>query len=329
MSTILQLEALSKRYPKRNGREWVTAVDNVSINVKTGEIVGLLGPNGAGKTTTIKMTCGLIIPDSGRIMIGGHDLSRERRRCLQQIAAVLEGNRNLYWRLTARENLAYFAGNRGRGGPGVKREIEELLERFRLLDKGNELVSNLSRGMQQKLAIAVAFLADSELILLDEPTLGLDVETGYEIRELLREIAAAGRTIIISTHDMPVVQDLCERTIIINEGRVIADDRVDNLLRLFATRAYAVTLTEPLGSGLAAQLQAEFPQLTISDNRREFTVSLEQAEDIYRLMALLESQQTPLEAIDRRTINFEQVFRELISSGTNGAKNPEGVTHAA
>jgi ABC-2 type transport system ATP-binding protein len=320
---VLEVQQLVKRYPKRGSRELMTAVDDVSFNIQQGEILGLLGPNGAGKTSTIKMICGLIIPDSGRVLITGLDLRRERRRCLQQIAAVLEGNRNLYWRLTARENLAYFAGNRGQGGPAVRQKIEQLLERFSLLDKGDELVSNLSRGMQQKLAIAVAFLADSELILLDEPTLGLDVETGYEVRELLREIAAEGRTIIISSHDMPVVQDLCSRTVIINQGRVIADEQVDRLLRLFATRAYAVSLPLPLSSNLEASLRTVFPLLDIDEGRREFTVNLEQADDIYRLVALLEQEHAPLEGIDRRTINFEQVFRQLIHNGVTAGEAVE------
>jgi ABC-2 type transport system ATP-binding protein len=325
---VLEVQQLVKRYPKRGSRELMTAVDHVSFGVQQGEILGLLGPNGAGKTSTIKMICGLIIPDSGSVLITGLDLRRERRRCLQQIAAVLEGNRNLYWRLTARENLAYFAGNRGQGGPALRQQIELLLERFSLLDKGDEPVSNLSRGMQQKLAIAVAFLADSELILLDEPTLGLDVETGYEVRELLRTIAAEGRTIIISSHDMPVVQDLCSRTVIINQGRVIADEQVDSLLRLFATRAYAVSLTLPLSSSLEASLRKVFPLLEIDEGRRELTVNLEQADEIYRLVALLEQEQAPLEGIDRRTINFEQVFRQLIHNGMTASEAVEA-QHAA
>src|SRR5690625_312391 len=183
----------------------MTAVDDVSFKVNRGEILGLLGPNGAGKTTTIKMICGLIIPDSGSITVNKLDNQKHRLETLSNISAVLEGNRNLYWRLTVRENLEYFAGNRGQSRKEVTDAIDQLLEQFRLVDKEHELVNRLSRGMQQKLAIAVAMLADSDVILLDEPTLGLDIETGYEVRELLTEIAEKhNRTIIISTHDMDV-----------------------------------------------------------------------------------------------------------------------------
>src|SRR5699024_11071026 len=163
----------------------------------------------------------------GTIIVNELDNQKHRLETLSNISAVLEGNLNLYWRLTVRENLEYFAGNRGQCRKEVAPEIDELLRQFNLKDKEHELVNRLSRGMQQKLAIAVAMLANSEVILLDEPTLGLDVETGYEVRELLRNIVEQHqRTIIISSHDMGVVQDLCERAIIINNGKIITNDQV-------------------------------------------------------------------------------------------------------
>src|SRR5690625_5377519 len=135
--------------------------------------------------------------------------------------------------------MEYFAGNRGIKRKEIQGEIKKLLNRFELIDKRNELVHSLSRGMQQKLAIAVALLAETEIILLDEPTLGLDVEISYEVRKLIREIAEKeNRTVIISSHDMPVIEDLCERVIIISKGEIITDDRVENLLELFETEFY-------------------------------------------------------------------------------------------
>src|SRR5699024_10760851 len=221
METIVEVKHLMKTYKKRRSKELVTAVNDVSFSVRRGEILGLLGPNGAGKTSTIKMICGLLTPDSGTITINGVNNQEKRLDTLCEISAVLEGNRNIYWRLTVRENREYFAGNRGVSRKEVAERIEELLKQFALKDKENELVNRLSRGMQQNLAIAVALLADSEVILLDEPTLGLDVETGYEIRELLKDIVKdQQRTIIMSSHDMSVIQDLCERTVIINNGQL-------------------------------------------------------------------------------------------------------------
>jgi ABC-2 type transport system ATP-binding protein len=311
---LLDVQAVYKTYRKRKSNEVVKAVDGVSFSVERGEILGLLGPNGAGKTTTIKMICGLIRPDSGHITLNTFDNQRQRLKSLRYISAVLEGNRNLYHRMSVKENLEYFAGNRGRSRASVKADIGTLLEQFRLTDKRDELVSNLSRGMQQKLAMAVAMLANTDLILLDEPTLGLDVETGYEVRELLRQISGEGRTIIISTHDMPVVQDLCGRTVIINQGHVVVDDKVSNLLKLFETRAYTVTLGKPLTVGQHHLLQQSFPVVNIENGEKKtLTVNLEHGEDIYKLMDILRSEQTPVETIDRAVINFEQVFRKLIS----------------
>src|SRR5690606_35771732 len=124
----------------------VTAVDGVAFDVTAGEIVGLLGPNGAGKTTTIKTICGLIAPDTGTVTVNGFDIRRERRKALRHISAVLEGNRNLYWRLSVRENLVYFAGNRGMSPASVEKRIVKLLDQFGLSAKVDDLVANLSRG---------------------------------------------------------------------------------------------------------------------------------------------------------------------------------------
>lgn len=327
---LLEVEGLVKRYPRRGEAEPLLAVNDVSFAVGRGEIVGLLGPNGAGKTTTIKMICGLVLPDAGSVRLAGLDLRRHRAACLRRIAAVLEGNRNLYWRLTALENLLYFAGNRGVGGASTRREAEELLERFGLAEKRDQLVSQLSRGMQQKLAIAVAMLAGSEVVLLDEPTLGLDVEAGYEIRALLKEVAASGRTIIISTHDMPVVQDLCHRTVIIGSGRVVADERVDDLLRLFETRAYSVRLGAPLSAAQLEELEASFQLLEVAEDGLSLHVNFGSGDDIYVLMAALERERTPVESLDRTTVDFEQVFRRLVNGGgTAGARSPHRVAAAA
>lgn len=311
---IIEVKNLHKVYKKRKSKELIKAVNGVNFEVYRGEILGLLGPNGAGKTTTIKTICGLLKPSEGEVFINGVDVKKDRLKALNYISAVLEGNRNLYWRLTVRENLEYFVGNRGVSRKSVQGKIDHLLEQFNLKDKENEIVSNLSRGMQQKLAIAVALLADSEVLLLDEPTLGLDVETSYEIRKLLKEIVQEnGKTIIISTHDMPVVQDLCERTVIINKGKVIADEKVENLIKLFETRAYSFTLAEDLTERQIEMLEESFPIYEMND--KQLNVTLEQEDDLYRIMDILKSESTKIEKIDRATVDFEQVFLKLIKDG--------------
>ncbi|WP_010650377.1 ABC transporter ATP-binding protein [Oceanobacillus massiliensis] len=315
MEYIIDVQNLKKSYRKRRSKEYVHAVSEVSFKVNRGEILGLLGPNGAGKTTTIKMICGLLRPDSGSIMINGINNKEKRLKALRHISAVLEGNRNLYWRLTVKENLEYFAGNRGISRKDISEKVEEFLTMFKLKDKENELVNRLSRGMQQKLAIAVAMLADSEVILLDEPTLGLDVETGYEVREILKALVRDyNRTIIISSHDMDVIQDICERTVIINQGRIVTDDKVENLIKLFDVRAYSVTLGESLSRQQEKLLLQKFPDYEFKQDGHQCTldIDLAKSEEIYDLFDILKMENTPVEAIDRKTINFEQIFMKIV-----------------
>ncbi|QUW21358.1 ABC transporter ATP-binding protein [Sporosarcina sp. Marseille-Q4063] len=315
MKPIIQVKNLMKSYKKRKSKEHIQAVSDVSFTVNQGEILGLLGPNGAGKTTTIKMICGLLIPDAGTITINGMNNREKRLGALKHISAVLEGNRNLYWRLTVRENLEYFAGNRGASRKEVSNQIEDLLESFNLKEKENELVNRLSRGMQQKLAIAVAMLANSDVILLDEPTLGLDVETGYEVRELLRTIVKDyNRTIIISSHDMNVIQDLCDRTVIINDGKIVVDDKVENLMKLFEVRAYSITLGDVLSDQQQHILQQKFPQYDYTTDTMQsiLQIHLTKSDEIYDLFDVLKMENTPVESIDRNTINFEQIFMKIV-----------------
>lgn len=315
MENIIEVKHLKKSYKKRRTKEYIHAISDVSFHVQRGEILGLLGPNGAGKTTTIKMLCGLLIPDSGSIQVNGINMRKKRLHGLRHISAVLEGNRNLYWRLTVRENLEYFAGNRGVSRKDVAARIETLLGQFNLKEKENELVNRLSRGMQQKLAIAVAMLAESDVILLDEPTLGLDVETGYEVREILKNIVRRdNRTIIISSHDMDVVQDLCERTVIINEGKIITDDKVENLLKLFEVRSYTITLGGLLTEEQQRLLHQKFPHVIYTPDTVQsvLEINLEKGEDIYELFDVLKLNQIPVESFDRSTVNFEQVFMKIV-----------------
>src|SRR5690606_16352704 len=265
------------------GRPSFKAVDGVGFSVAAGEIVGLLGPNGAGKTTTIKIICGLIAPDAGTVLVNGFDIRRDRRKALRHISAVLEGNRNLYWRLSVRENIVYVARHRGMSPASIGKRSAELLDQFGLASKADELVSNLSRGMQQKLAIAVALLADTDVLLLDEPTLGLDVETGHEVRSLLSAIAANGRTIVLSSHDMAVVEALCRRVVVINQGRVVTDDSLASLMRLSSCRSFVVTLAKPLSHVMATERHASF-KVVAAPAGLAFTVDFTAADDIYRLM---------------------------------------------
>ena len=311
---IVSVEHLTKVYRSRKRGE-IRAVDDISFEVAPGEIVGLLGPNGAGKTTTIKCLCTLITPTSGRIVVDGVDaLARPRAAC-EKLAAVLEGNRNVYWRLTARENLEFFAALQGISRRSIVPLIDELLERFRLTEQREAEARTLSRGMQQKLAVACAFVKQTPVLLLDEPTLGLDLEISYELRDMLRSMAAdGGRTILLSSHDMNVVQDVCERVIIVNDGRIVTADRVANLLQLFQVRSYQFTIRDCLSDAQQTALRELFEGIDIQADGHTTTIDVELLDGarIYELIDGLRRADAVIESIDRRDPNLGDVFLRIV-----------------
>jgi len=309
-------------YPGRRGAPPVKAVDGISFQVSRGQLVGLLGPNGAGKTTTVKVLCGLIRPDAGQIVINGKDMVRRRLDALEDVSAVLEGNRNIYWRLTCRENLEFFAALKGRDPRAVRREIDYYLELFRLQDKAHTEARKLSRGMQQKLATAVALLAGSQVVLLDEPTLGLDVQSSLEIRQLLKGLVhEQRRTVILTSHDMHVVQDTCERVIIMNQGRIVADDSVRNLLDLFRVKVYHIVVEGPLSPKQRDAL-AVLPQVQIGEEALKqtvLTVRLDDSQVLYEVFGVLGEEQAVIRSIDQEQNSFEQIFLEILARGSDSA----------
>lgn len=314
METVLQVKGLTKLYRQRRN-DPVVAVDHVNFSVRKNEVVGLLGPNGAGKTTTIKCIAGLIKPTSGEIWLDGVDALRNQRKAMEKVAALLEGNRNIYWRLTVRENLEFFAGLQGHPVGRVRGYIDELIDLFDLREKEKTAARKLSRGMQQKLALACALVRQTEVLLLDEPTLGLDVETSYEMRHVLKEMAARGeRTILLSSHDMHVVQDICERVVIINNGRVVVDDRVSNLMKLFRVSAFRFEVEGQLSEETELKLKRRFPLLALSatDHRTYIDADLEDETQLYEVLDILKEGSMQIKSIGHKEPNLEEIFLTVV-----------------
>ncbi|MBW4441029.1 MAG: ABC transporter ATP-binding protein [Plectolyngbya sp. WJT66-NPBG17] len=298
---VLEVAQLQKTY--RSAGKTVEAVRNVSFNIESCEVLAFLGANGAGKTTTIKMIAGLILPDQGQVRIAGRDPHRQAI-ALKSVGAVLEGNRNVYWRLTPEENLEYFGVLRGLSGYVARQRAKTLLERFELIPKRNTIVQNLSRGMQQKLAIAVALIHEPQLLLLDEPTLGLDVEATQNVKRLVREIAAEGRAILLTTHQLDIAEELSDRVAIINQGEIVAQERTETLIQQFSGDAYRIDLEQELDRDRISKLSA------IDAVVEGKTVFIRQTEWLYHALDIL----NPLSIVrmEKDQANLVDVFLKLV-----------------
>lgn len=220
-----------KKLFKKTEKSEFKAVDGVDFEIRKGEIFGLLGPNGAGKTTTIKMITGLLSPTSGSVSVMGNDVDKKPLVALKSIGTVLAGDRSVYWKLTARENLEYFGALYGCNRAEAKKRTNELLKKLQLEEKADELVEKYSTGMKQKVALGKALIPNAPVVLLDEPTLGLDPQSALNLRELILEIKNEGRTVLLTTHYMEEADFLCDRIAIIDGGKIIALDTPENLKR--------------------------------------------------------------------------------------------------
>jgi ABC-type multidrug transport system ATPase subunit len=223
----IEAYALGRTYRGRTGwlrptRTEIQAVRGVSFEVRRGELFGLLGPNGAGKTTTIKLLNTLLIPTSGRARVCGYDVVRQTREVRRRIGYVFGGDRGLYDRLSALDNLRYFAELYGVAPGDQRRRIGELLELVGLTGRERERVEGYSRGMRQRLHIARGLLHSPEVLFLDEPSIGVDPVAARELRRTVADLAATGTTVLLTTHYMAEADELCDRMAVIADGRIQA-----------------------------------------------------------------------------------------------------------
>jgi ABC-2 type transport system ATP-binding protein len=219
---LITTDHLVKKYGEK------TAVDNVSFEVYGGEIFGFLGPNGAGKTTTIKMIAGLLRTTSGQVKVGGYDVQAQPQLA-KAIMGYVPDEPNLYAKLTGRELMRFVGDLYGLRREQVDRRIEELLRLFALVEAGDDTIDSYSHGMQQKTALAAALVHDPRVLVLDEPTVGLDPKSARLIKDILRQMADRGAAVFLSTHILEIAERMCDRIGIIHQGRLIAVGTMDEL----------------------------------------------------------------------------------------------------
>jgi ABC-2 type transport system ATP-binding protein len=215
-------------------REPVTALDDVSLTIPSGEVHGLLGPNGAGKTTLVKILSTVLLPTSGRAFVLGHDVVAAARAVRPQIGIVFGGERGLYWRLTGRQNLEYWGALYKLSRAELRTRSEQLLERVGIADRADERVETYSRGMKQRLHLARGLIGDAKVLFLDEPTTGMDPLAAREFRALIGELRGEGRTILLATHDMAEAEALCDRVTLIDRGQILATESPRTLGRVIS-----------------------------------------------------------------------------------------------
>jgi ABC-2 type transport system ATP-binding protein len=311
ITAAIQINGLNKVYSPKKGTT-IHAVNELNLSVPTGHIFGFLGPNGAGKTTTIKMICGLIRPTSGTIYLNGYNIWEKRGAAMKQIGAVLEGTRNIHWALTAWDNLIYYGHLKGLRGKYLATRAEQILKELELWDRRKDLVRIFSRGMQQKVAVGCALIADPPVILLDEPTLGLDVQAARYVKNLVVRLASEFvKTVVLTTHQLDMAQDVCNRVAIINKGKVITDKPVDELLGLFREDYYQISIKEKMPVG------STFDHMTI-DEKTDCTVltgSIKDQTALYSLIDRLKSHQLTLLSVNRIEPNLEEIFIRVLDSG--------------
>lgn len=295
------------------------AVDDISFEIKPGTVFGLLGPNGAGKTTTIKMILGLVLPTSGSIYLAGFDVLKQRNKALRHAGAILEGSRNVYWRLSARANLEYFGALHGMRGKPLASRIAEVLDLVQLSDRANEEVRYLSRGMQQKVALATAILHNPDVLLLDEPTLGLDVQASRTIEQVIRQfVEQQGKTVILTTHQMPLAERLSDHIFVIHKGRKVEEGPTREVIARFGGQRETMEIqlnvvVDPL---IVERLQVGYPGLSAENEENRtilYWMDSGSQKEFLQLLNQLDSEGLSILKAGRRAATLEEVFVHLTS----------------
>ena len=312
ISDAIMISNLSKTYNTGKAVK-VQAVRNINLAVPSGCIFGFLGPNGAGKTTTIKMICGLVRPSNGKITVNQLDVWRQRSSAMLNIGAVLEGTRNIHWTLSAWDNLIYFGHLKGLWGKTLSTRAEALLKELELWDRRSDLVRIFSRGMQQKVAVACALIADPPVVLLDEPTLGLDVQAARTVKQKIVRLARNfGKTIVLTTHQLDMAQDVCDRVAIIIKGQIITNQPKAELLEVFQKQYYQVKVSGILSS---EQSQA-FREMAVEEKDGVTILSgtVADPQQIYSLIERLRALAVPLLSVNRVEPDLEDIFIHYVES---------------
>lgn len=316
---MIQVENVTKKYGS------FIAVNNLNFKINSGEIVGLLGPNGAGKSTTMNMITGFIEPTEGTIVIDGKDILKSGKEAKKQIGYMPE-NIPLYLDLTVREFVKFMAELKYVPKKERKKEIQDILEKTNLLDVQNKLIRNLSRGYKQRVSLAGAIVGKPKILILDEPTVGLDPKQIVEIRELIKTLAK-DHTVILSSHILSEISQLCEKVIIINKGTIVAIDTPDNLEKKVANNNSIIVTVEDKENKMM-ELKNKYEEVSnielIKDNEdgtKQYVIIPNENIDLRKkLFEILPKENITIFELKKSETSLEEAFIKVIDNDEKGGE---------
>lgn len=321
---VIEVKNVTKKYGT------IVAVDNISFDVKDGEIVGFLGPNGAGKSTTMNMITGFIEPTNGQIVINGNDISRKPKKAKKDIGYMPE-NVPLYYELTAREFVKYMAELKMVKRDIRKQEVDRVIKEVGLEEVQNKLIRNLSRGYKQRVSLAGALIGNPDVIILDEPTVGLDPKQITEIRSLIKKLGRK-HTVILSSHILSEISQICERVIIINKGKIIAIDTPENLEKATKEKNNISIIVEDPKDNMKT-LKEKIKQIEsvelIKDNNdgtKQYMVTCSSSTDLRKkLFEVLPKEEIVIFELKKVETTLEDAFIKLIDTAKEGKNNVDNI----
>lgn len=300
---MLHIKGVKKAYGKRQ------VLQDLTLHIPAGEVYGLLGPNGAGKTTTINILCNLLQADTGEITINNQLVSEATK----SLIGVAPQENLLYKSLSCEENLNFYAQIYGLNGQIRKQQVQESLEAVNLIDRARSVVETLSGGMQRRLNIAVALVHQPKLVILDEPTTGLDIEARYEIWDLIKRLQSQGITILLTTHLLDEAERLCQKIGILKGGSIVAEGSLSQLRRLIPAKEIVVVQTHQEAEAIALGQEHGFTHRRYGN---DLAFWLPQQLELKEIISHFDG--ITLDSIARQPVRLEHIYMEVTSKNGNG-----------
>lgn len=301
---MLRIEHLSKTY------DTIKAVDDITLEVQKGEIFGLLGPNGAGKTTAISMIAGLLKPDSGKIVVDSMDLESNLRN-IKKIMGVVPQDMAFYEELSAKENLLFWGKLQGVKGKILDERIDSYLKATRLLGRERDLLKKYSGGMKRRINLIIGLIHQPKLLLLDEPTIGIDIQTRLNIYSLIKEASSLGTTILYTTHNLQEAEELCHRIAIMDHGKILAVGTLEELIQIVGEKDIIIVKGK-FSVDQGRNIIALFKDATVlSLEEGKIMLSLEASKKMPLLLEEFFKQDIGIDDVAIKQPNLESVFLKL------------------